>query len=291
MTQDQTERADTATVQGQDQQAATITIPQYSLGSILTIWAAAALPMAVLAWLVAPRLAATMSGQPFAAALIVCLTVGLAWQFVLVLALVGREQHSLRWRVLRDALWLRAPRSPRTGRVGGIVWLAVVPFALLFAAKEFMPKLAAPLNRDFGAFLGSDAGDFLPRRCLGLVRRHRDHGRLQHRPRGRTALPRLPPPRMNGTFGRADWVANGVLFAAYHLHVPWTIPINLIDTVTQSYADQAFPQCMDRHRRTQHSDRLHHHRSALGRAVRAPSWPRGHEWRSGLPRDRWTPDL
>ena len=31
-------------------------------------------------------------------------------------------------------------------------------------------------------------------------------------------------PRMHGAFGDGDWVANGVLFAAYHLHVPWAIP-------------------------------------------------------------------
>jgi uncharacterized protein len=36
-------------------------------------------------------------------------------------------------------------------------------------------------------------------------------------------------PRMHQAFGRADWVANGVLFAAYHLHVPWSIPTNLLD--------------------------------------------------------------
>jgi membrane protease YdiL (CAAX protease family) len=41
-------------------------------------------------------------------------------------------------------------------------------------------------------------------------------------------------PRM-GSFGRADWVVNGVLFAAYHLHVPWVIPQTiLVDTFAQS---------------------------------------------------------
>ena len=35
---------------------------------------------------------------------------------------------------------------------------------------------------------------------------------------------------MNGVFGPRDWIANGVLFAVYHLHVPWMIPITLIDT-------------------------------------------------------------
>ena len=31
-------------------------------------------------------------------------------------------------------------------------------------------------------------------------------------------------PRMHRAFGRADWLANGVLFAAYHVHVPWVMP-------------------------------------------------------------------
>ena len=37
-------------------------------------------------------------------------------------------------------------------------------------------------------------------------------------------------PRMRGAFGDRDWVANGVLFGAYHLHVPWAIPGALLDT-------------------------------------------------------------
>jgi Type II CAAX prenyl endopeptidase Rce1-like len=31
-------------------------------------------------------------------------------------------------------------------------------------------------------------------------------------------------PRMRGVFGRADWIANAVLFGLYHLHQPWSIP-------------------------------------------------------------------
>jgi uncharacterized protein len=45
---------------------------------------------------------------------------------------------------------------------------------------------------------------------------------------GRSPLPLLLP-RMNGVFGRRDWVANGVLFAVYHLHVPWVIPQAFVD--------------------------------------------------------------
>jgi membrane protease YdiL (CAAX protease family) len=30
-------------------------------------------------------------------------------------------------------------------------------------------------------------------------------------------------PKMEGAFGKWDWVANGVLFGLYHLHEPWII--------------------------------------------------------------------
>jgi uncharacterized protein len=45
---------------------------------------------------------------------------------------------------------------------------------------------------------------------------------------------------MNGAFGRGDWVANGVLFATYHLHVPWAIPPSLLDTFIISYPTKRY---------------------------------------------------
>jgi membrane protease YdiL (CAAX protease family) len=36
-------------------------------------------------------------------------------------------------------------------------------------------------------------------------------------------------PRMHGAFGDRDWLANGLLFAVYHLHMPWAIPGSLLD--------------------------------------------------------------
>ena len=42
-------------------------------------------------------------------------------------------------------------------------------------------------------------------------------------------------PRMNGAFGDRDWIANGVLFAGYHLHEPWVIPSTLVDTFALAY--------------------------------------------------------
>src|SRR5215204_2386091 len=98
-------------------------VRQYSLTEILGVWAAAAIPMGVLAWIVAPWLRDQLGGRdPFAEALLISLTAGLIWQFVLVLILVRRELGGLQWPRVRDALWLRPPRDPKTGRVGGKVW-------------------------------------------------------------------------------------------------------------------------------------------------------------------------
>ena len=42
-------------------------------------------------------------------------------------------------------------------------------------------------------------------------------------------------PRMAGVFGRYDWIANGVIFAAYHLHRWWAIPGLLLGTLTYAW--------------------------------------------------------
>jgi uncharacterized protein len=210
--------------------------PQYSFSRILATWAAAALPMAALAWVGAPWLASALEGPgAWPKAIVLCLTAGLVWQFVLVLVLVRRERGSLRWSVVKNALWLRAPQSPRTGRRGGRLWLLIIPLVLLVAAKEELPKLAAPVNRDQGLFLQSVAGqEFFsgnwPWFALMVAMM------IFNTVLGEELLFRgLLLPRMRATFGRWDWLANGFLFGIYHLHVPWTIPLNLLDTFILSY--------------------------------------------------------
>jgi uncharacterized protein len=217
---------------------------QYSLAKILGIWAAAALPMAALAWVVAPWLAGRLDGPlPLMRALLVGLTFGLIWQFVLVLVLVHRERGSLRWPVLKDALWLQAPRSPRTGRVGGRLWLVLIPCVLLFAAEGVIPVLNVipPVTgHDFSAFVQSDAGAAFLSGNWGwfalIVALFVFNTVLGEELLFRGVL----LPRMRGAFGRWDWVANGVLFALYHLHMPWVIPSSLVDTFALSYPSRRY---------------------------------------------------
>lgn len=207
-------------------------LPQYSRRRILGTWAAAALPMAALAWVAAPLLQARFEGpSAWPRAILLCLTVGMVWQFVLVMVAVRREQGSLRWHVLKDALWLRAPRSPRTGRRGGRLWWILVPLILLVAAKEALPKIPAPVNRDQGLFLESATGqEFFSGNWpwFAVIVTMMVFNTIL----GEELLFRgLLLPRMRGAFGRWDWLVNGVLFGVYHLHTPWSIPANTLDTI------------------------------------------------------------
>ncbi len=189
-------------------------LPQLGLRGIIAVWAAAALPMGLLAWVVAPLVADQFSGPgALVRALIITLTAGLVWQFVLVMTLVRREQGTLRWPVVRDALWLRAPRAPRTGRRGGKLWLLVLPLSVAVAVEGLL-EIPGPAARDLFEFLGSDAGEGLLAGSWGwfaiiaaLV--------VFNTVLGEEFLFRgYLLPRMNGRFGRRDWLANGVLFAA-----------------------------------------------------------------------------
>ncbi len=216
-----------------------VTVTQYSRRAILAIWAAAALPMGALAWIVAPAIADDGDIESLFRPLVAALTVGLIWQFVLVVGLVVYEQRSLRWSRLREALWLRKPRSPRTGRVGGRIWLVVIPLAL-GTALEGLLVVSAPISRDVGKFLSSDAGEAMFHGSWGLF------GLVLTMLVFNTVLGEellfrgLLLPRMQGAFGNRDWVANGVLFAAYHLHEPWVIPTTLLDTLFLAYPARRF---------------------------------------------------
>ena len=214
-------------------------ISQYSRRRVYAIWAAAAVPMGVLSWVVAPAIADGGGIESLFRPLLACLTVGLIWQFVLVVGLVFHEQRTLRWSVVREALWLRKPRSPRTGKVGGRVWLIAIPF-IVGTAIEGALVLPSPVSRDIGEFFASDhaatmfSGSWA---LFGLVVTMA----LFNTVLGEELLFRgVLLPRMQDAFGDRDWIVNGVLFAAYHLHEPWVIPTSLMDAFLIAYPSKRY---------------------------------------------------
>ena len=111
---------------------------------------------------------------------------------------------------------------------------------IVATAVEGLLVIPGPGARDFAEFLGSDAGEGVLAGAWGwfaiiavLV--------VFNTVLGEELLFRgYLLPRMNGRFGRRDWLANGVLFAGYHLHTPWVIPTTLLDTFILSYPSKRY---------------------------------------------------
>lgn len=218
---------------------------QYSLTQILGLWAAAALPMAFLSWVVNPILAPSLD-QPVGVAgiaRVILLTLGLMWQFVLSMTIVYREEGNLLWATIRQRCWLNTPRDPQTGEPRKKLWLWLIPLCLLFPAFEFaiMPTLklnrlwvslfpffAEPPEYSFSKFMAS------PDNRAQLVGAWWFFGlfivlSLFNTLLGEELLFRgVLLPKMSGVFGKWDWAANGFLFGAYHLHQPWSIPGSIL---------------------------------------------------------------
>jgi CAAX protease family protein len=209
---------------------------QYSVLRILGLWAAAALPMGFLGWIVAPALAAMLGANSvtaFAFARLGALTLGLMWLVALSVIIVFREEGNVRWTTLRRRLRLNTPRDPHTDEPRRKLWLWAVPLLILVALwglflaprvsaawTSLLPALAEPSGFALGSVLASPAGraEFVGAwGVLALFAINAAFNILGEELLFRGVL----LPRMNGVFGRWDWLANGVLFGAYHLHQPW----------------------------------------------------------------------
>lgn len=220
-------------------------VRQYTRTGTLGVWAAAAVPMGLFAWVAAPALAGSNpSPRDFALALIWALTAGLVWQFVLVVALLAWElrrkgRSALRWSAVRAALWLQPPMG-RDGRRGGRLWwwalaVAVAVVAAVGAVQQIPYGWDVPADRDLGSFLSTVDGQSLFQGnwtlfALVVVML------LFNTVLGEELLFRgLLLPRMHRAFGKGDWVANGVLFGLYHLHQPWSMPGSVASGLVLAY--------------------------------------------------------
>jgi membrane protease YdiL (CAAX protease family) len=215
-------------------------VRQYSRLGVLGVWAAAALPMAGLAWVVAPAVAGRGSSQHrFVLTLLVALTAGLIWQAVLVLVLVWRERRDASWTSLRDRLWLRAPST--STRRGGRLWWWVLVYALGLAALDMLPfGPIGPNDRSFGSFLGSPEGQATFHHAWGLYLLVAVELAFNTFLGEELLFRGLLLPRMRRAFGRTDWVVNGVLFGFYHLHEPWVIPNAIVTGFLCAYPTRRY---------------------------------------------------
>ena len=216
-------------------------VRQYSLAQILGVWAAAAVPMGVLAWIVAPLLRDQLGGdEPLGQALLICLTAGLVWQFVLVLILSGGSWGDFSGRACATPCGCGRPATRRPD-----AWAEglVVGASLRLALRHLDARACNP--RSFGEGFRRfhwhrPRQGLLPRR-VGLVRGARRARRLQHRARRGASLPGVTAAAHAGRLWKSTGSPNGALFALYHLHQPWDIPGTFVDGIfLEAYPSRRF---------------------------------------------------
>ena len=201
---------------------------QYSLLKILTIWALVAIPMPILAFVVAPAI--STPGTVSAGLTVWYLMIaGMVWQFILSVILLYQELDSIAWPAIKARIWLQAPRDPKTGQVNYRLFWWLIPAFLFYAVFEFtllgtmigelvlipLPMLANLPVLELSALAVPELEGAWWLVGVGLF------SCLFNYVLGEELLFRgVLLPKMRGVFGRWDWVANSVLFALYHLHRP-----------------------------------------------------------------------
>lgn len=218
---------------------------QYSLLKIMIVWSLVAIPMPILAFVVAPAI--TTPGTVGAGLMIWYLLIGgMVWQFILSVILLYCELDSFTWSAIKERVWLQAPRDPGTGKVNYRLFWWLIPAFLFYVAFEVSPVgayigelilIPLPFLAELPVISLSDlavpelegAWWLVP---VGLF------ACLFNYLLGEELLFRgILLPKMRGVFGRWDFAANAVLFALYHLHYPtrmlgfiisglaWTLPV------------------------------------------------------------------
>ena len=223
------------------------TAEQYSLAKILSIWAVVALPMPILAFVVAPLLSLRINLNPGIVVWFLMI-VGMMWQFVVSLWLVYQDLGTLRWSAIKERTWLNAPRDPKTGEPNlRLFWWLLPALVLVFVIIFFL-----------GGFLGSATGRLFPAltRLPSL-----DLGQLAVAEfigawwlvgvallscvfnyfLGEEFLFRgVLLPKMRAAFGKWDWIANAVLFGFYHLHKPLGILSTILTSLVYSWTSKRY---------------------------------------------------
>jgi membrane protease YdiL (CAAX protease family) len=217
---------------------------QYALWQIVGIWLAAGSPMWILGWLVYPALSVNLHSLEAGLLRVKLLTIGLIWQFLLAMIVVFYEEGNLRLDTIRRRFWLNHPVSARTGETKKALWLWIIPLIILVAVFEIglrstlvqlwtgvFPFFTEPKGYDMSALFAPElramwVGAWNLLGMFFLLSLFNTFLGEEFIFRG------VLLPKMEGVFGKWDWVANGILFSLYHLHQPWgilaTLPADLI---------------------------------------------------------------
>jgi membrane protease YdiL (CAAX protease family) len=225
---------------------------QYTLWQILGIWFMAGAPMWILGWVAYPALSAGLAPMDAGLLRMKLLTVGMVWQFVLSMIILYREEGNIRLGTIRRRFWLNHPKSAQSGETKKTLWWWLIPLIVLYVFLELglrsalvnlwtaiFPFFAEPESYDFAVM-------FTPEMRAQLIGAWGLFGWYLASSLFNTFLGEefifrgVLLPKMEGVFGKWDWVANGVMFSFYHLHQPWGILATLPGDLVIAYSGKRF---------------------------------------------------
>jgi membrane protease YdiL (CAAX protease family) len=202
---------------------------QYTLWQFLGIWLAGGASMWLLGWVVYPAMSAGLSPVDAGLLRLKLVKIGLIWEFMLAMTILYREEGNIRLSTIRRRFWLNHPVSATTGETKKSLWWWIIPLILLIAFLEMglkpvivnlwtaiFPFFAEPKGYDMTALFSPELraqwvgawgllGWFFVNALFNTF--------------GEEFLFRgVLLPRMEGVFGKWDWVGNAVIFGFYHLH-------------------------------------------------------------------------
>jgi uncharacterized protein len=225
---------------------------QYTLWQILGIWFMAGAPMWILGWVAYPALSAGLAPLDAGLLRMKLITVGLVCQFILSMIILYREEGNIRLSTISRRFWLTHPKSARNGETKTALWWWLIPLILFVAALEIglrstlvdlwtgiFPFFAEPEGHDFAVMLTPEMRAQLVG-AWGLVILYFVSSLFNTFLGEEFIFRGVLLPKMEGVFGKWDWVSNGVLFSFYHLHQPWGILATLPGDLTLAYSGKRF---------------------------------------------------
>jgi membrane protease YdiL (CAAX protease family) len=225
---------------------------QYTLWQILGIWLAAGAPMWILGWVAYPAMSAGLPPMEAGLLRFKLLAVGLAWEFVLSMIILYREEGNIRLSTIRRRFWLNHPVSPKTGETQKSLWWWILPLLVLVAFIDIalrpeiikltgaiFPFIAEPKGYDGSEMFAPEMrSQFVG--AWGLFALLFVQGILNTFLGEEFIFRGVLLPKMEGVFGKWDWVANGILFGFYHLHQPWGILSSIMTGLIYVFPSRRF---------------------------------------------------
>ena len=201
----------------------------YSLKKILLIWAASALPMGVLAYVITPEIVKFTKWSP----LIVywfAVNFGLVWQFILALVVLKIDGNNLNWQTVIIRMKYQRPVNPKTGISSYWLLLWTIPVILLSAFIQMgginlpnVDTLLSPLIKNLPQYDMSSLSVSQFKGAWWILELYLITAIFNYFLGEEFIYRGILLPKMNGVFGKWDWFFNGILFGFYHLHKPQII--------------------------------------------------------------------